>query len=88
MGSVHRIDNGTLVTKNGQIDDVAFCMNARIELYLRIYSQREGEERRNPAKVSRSRLYYWSTKVPFACDYYLNSWKAGWIFVDFKSPNI
>lgn len=58
MGSVHRVDNGTLVTKNCQIDHIAFCMNARIELNLRIYSQRESEERWNPEKVSRSHLHY------------------------------
>lgn len=59
MRSVHGIDNGTLVTKNCQIDDIAFCVNACIELNLRIYSQREGEERRNPKKVSRSYLHCW-----------------------------
>ena len=47
MRSVHGIDNGTLFAKNCQIDDIAFCVNACIESNLRIYSQREGEERRN-----------------------------------------
>lgn len=53
MGSVHGIDNGALVTKNCQIDDIAFCVNACFVLHLPFYSQREDEECRNPEKVSR-----------------------------------
>ena len=59
MRSVHGIDNGTLVAKNCQIYDIAFCVNACIEMNLCIYSQREGEERGNAKKVSRSYLHCW-----------------------------
>ncbi len=54
MASVHRVDDGTLITKDCQIDNITFRINACIELQMRINPQREGEERRNPGKVSRS----------------------------------
>ena len=57
MASVHRVDDGTLITEDCQIDNITFRMNACIELQLRMISQREGEERRNTGKVSRSYLH-------------------------------
>ena len=52
MGGVHRIDNGSLVAEQCQIDDIAFRVNACMKLHFRLFFQREGEECRHPKRVS------------------------------------